>query len=41
METSGADPELQGLQYFLDAQIIVVVGDGAKVQFVIDVAVRP
>jgi hypothetical protein len=34
-------PALQGGQYFLSGQDIVVVGKGAKIAFVIDVRVRP
>jgi hypothetical protein len=34
-------PALQGDQYFLSGQDIVVVGKGAKIAFVIDVRVRP
>lgn len=34
-------PALKGMQYFLDGQNIVVVGNQAKIEFVIDVRVRP
>ncbi|RTL65610.1 MAG: hypothetical protein EKK41_19935 [Hyphomicrobiales bacterium] len=34
-------PSLKGMQYFLDGQNIVVVGEQAKIEFVIDVHVRP
>jgi hypothetical protein len=34
-------PALQGLNYFLSGQNIVVVGTGAKIAFVVDVRVRP
>ena len=34
-------PQLRGYQYFLAGQDIVVVGNGAKIAFVIDVRIRP